>query len=427
MSGPESEAVIDQLQRRTFRYFLHEADVTTGLVPDSTVPGAPASLAVIGLHLTALPVGVERGIVTREEALATALATLRFFRNAPHGPEPDATGYRGFYYHFLDMQTGRRAWDSELSTMDTALFLAGALTAARYFDGEEREAHELRRLAHELYGRAEWSFMLAEDGALSHGWRPETGFLPYHWRGYSEALLMYLLALGSPSDPIPETSYRAFTSTYAFRRVEGIRQLYAGPLFIHQFPQIWLDARGIQDEPMRGEALDYFENSRRATLAQQRYAERNPRGFAGYGGFCWGITASEGPGPGTHVIRGKKRRFADYLARGIPYGPDDGTLAPWGAIASLPFAPEVVLPTIAHLLKNHANVWSGYGFLASFNPTFPDRRKSGWIAQKYFGLNIGPIVLMIENYRTGLIWKLMRPQLRIGLERAGFRGGWLGS
>ncbi len=179
---------------------------------------------------------------------------------------------------------------------------------------------------------------------------------------------------------------------------------------------------------MRTRRIDYFENSRRATLVQQCYAMRNPKGFEGYGESCWGITAGEGPGPAIRRVSGVTRRFFDYRARGVPYGPDDGTLAPWAAIASLPFAPEIVVPTIRPLQRAHADVMSAYGFLGSFNPTFPTRNGRGWIAERHLGLNEGPIVLMIENHRTGLLWGLTKrcPYLVRGLRRAGFRGGWLG-
>ena len=207
--------------------------------------------------------------------------------------------------------------------------------------------------------------------------------------------------------------------------------LHAGPLFIHQLSHVWVDFRGIQDGPMRGRGLDYFENSRRATYVQQRYAMRNPKRFRQYGEFCWGITACEGPGPARLVVDGVEREFWDYRARGVPSGPDDGTLAPWAVIASLPFAPEIVLPTIRYFREIGVGDTSPYGFEATFNPSFPaDTSQSqpcGWVSPRNFGLNDGPIVLMIENHRSGLIWELMRNCvfLRRGLRRAGFRGGWL--
>ncbi|MBA2564918.1 MAG: hypothetical protein H0V09_05795, partial [Gemmatimonadetes bacterium] len=257
------------LQRDTFGYFL-EKSTPEGLVPDSTREGSPASIAAIGFALSAYPVAVERSFLCRAEAARRVLATLRFFRDSPQGREPDATGYRGFYYHFLDLATGRRAWRSELSTIDSAYVLAGALTAGRYFDRDTAEERELRELAEELYRRADWGW--AQNGGLTvgHGWKPETGFLPYRWEGYSEALILYVLGLGSPTHGIAPESYEAWASTYRWKKLYGHEFVYAGPLFIHQLSHIWIDFRGIKDEYMRATGIDYFENSRRATYVQQQ-------------------------------------------------------------------------------------------------------------------------------------------------------------
>lgn len=424
-----SEEELHGLQKKAFGYFLHETDASTGLVRDSTHIGSPSSIAAVGLGLAVYVVGAERGFMSRDEAAARVLTTLRFFRNSPHGPEPDATGYRGFYYHFLHMSSGRRAWKCELSTVDTAYLLAGALAAAAYFQAKTEEEREIRDLADELYRRAEWPWALHGGRTLSHGWTPERGFIRYRWRGYSEALVLYLLGLGSPTHPLPRTSFPAFTSTYRWKKLYGEEFLYAGPLFVHQLSHVWVDFRGIRDAFMRRWDCDYFENSRRATYAHQRYGIHNPKKWKGYGDVCWGITASEGPGPATLVIDGVERRFFDYVARSIPRGPDDGTLAPWAVVASLPFAPEIVLPSIRFIHELGVGSSSPYGFEATFNPTFPSEsgNPSGWISPRHFGLNDGPTVLMIENYRSGLLWKLMRrcPYLVEGLRRAGFRGGWL--
>ena len=201
---------------------------------DKTQEGAPASIAAVGLALSAYPVGVERGFITRAEAAERTLATLRFFRNSPQGNGAEATGYKGFYYHFLDMKTGRRVWKCELSTVDTAFLLAGMLTAAAYFANEAADEHEIRTLADELYRRADWQW--AQDGGatVTHGWKPESGFLPYRWQGYDEALFLYLLGLGSPTHPLPEESYAAWTSTYQWRKVYDHELLHSGPLFTHQ-------------------------------------------------------------------------------------------------------------------------------------------------------------------------------------------------
>jgi len=421
--------LLDEIQREAFGYFLHETNPANGLVVDKTSSDWPASIAAVGLALTAYPVGVERGFVTRSEAAERTLTTLRFFWRSKHGPEPDATGYKGFYYHFLDMQTGARAWQCELSTIDSALLLGGMLTSAAYFDGDAAAEREIRDLADRLYARVDWQWAQNGGATVTHGWKPESGFLPYRWEGYDEALLLYVLGLGSPTHPLPAESYAAWASTYEWKTVYDTPFLYAGPLFTHQLSHLWIDFRGIQDAFMRSHGIDYFENSRRATLVQQQYAIRNPGGWAHYGELCWGITASDGPGEATLMIDGVERRFFDYEARAVPYGPDDGTIAPWAVVASLPFAPEIVLPTLTDFRRYRRRRDHPYGFKATFNPTFPDPggAPQGWVSPWHFGLSEGPIVIMIENYTSDLVWRLMRrcPYLAAGLRAAGFTGGWL--
>jgi hypothetical protein len=420
--------MLEAIQRGAFGYFLHESNRANGLVLDKTGAGWPASIAAVGLGLTAYPVGVERGFVPRAEAAERALTTLRFFWWSKQGPEPDATGYKGFYYHFLDQQTGARAWQCELSTVDSALLLGGMLTASTYFDGGTLAEREIRDLATRLYARVDWRWAQNGGATVTHGWKPEGGFLPYRWEGYDEALLLYVLGLGSATHPLPAESYRAWASTYRWRTVYGTQLLYAGPLFTHQLSHVWIDLRGIQDPFMREHGIDYFENSRRATLVQQQYGIRNPGGYAQYGELCWGLTASDGPGEITREVDGVERRFFDYRARGVPDGPDDGTIAPWAVVASLPFAPEIVLPTIAHFNRLHLSDAHPYGFKATFNPTLHDGRGGpGWVSPWHYGINEGPIVVMIENYRSGLVWRLTRecPAIVSGLRAAGFTGGWL--
>lgn len=425
-----SEALLERLQRETFDYFLTEVNPANGLIADKTKEGWPSSIAATGLALTAYPVGVERGFMTRDDAARITRTTLQFFRNGAQGTSPDAIGDRGFYYHFLDMKTGRRAWRCEISTVDTTFLLAGALTAGVYFDRDTEEEEHIRRLADELYRRVDWRWALHGGATVTHGYKPGRGFIRYRWQGYSEALLLYVLGLGSPTCPLPEESYQAWQSKYAWREIYGYEFLHAGPLFIHQLPHIWIDYRGIQDEYMRERGIDYFENSRRATYVQREYAIRNPGQFALYDKDCWGLTASDGPGPIALKVDGVKRRFFDYVARGVPDGPDDGTLAPWAVVASVPFAPEIVLPAIRYFTHDvKLKVGKAYGFTASFNPTYPDKSHNpyGWVSPWHFGLNQGPIVCMIENQRSGLIWRLMRqcPPIVEGLRRAGFKGGWL--
>src|SRR5688572_1749128 len=426
------EDQLHTLQRNTFRYLWEETNPENGLIPDHTAADdVPASIAGVGFALASYPVAVERSFVSRSRAVERTRATLRFLWNAPQGSAADATGHRGFFYHFLDVTTGRRAWRCELSTIDTAILVAGALTAAAYFDRETDDEREVRNLADSLYRRVDWQWAQNGKATLSHGWKPGTGFLQARWQGYNEALILYVLGLGSPTYPLPERSYRAWTSTYRWKKLYGREFLHGAPLFMHQLSHLWIDFRGIADAFMRRQGSDYFENSRRATYVNQQYAIRNPKGFRDYGVYAWGITASNGPGPTTRRVKGVTRRFLGYVARGVPHGPDDGTLAPWAVVASLPFAPEIVLPTLAHCSKAYPHMENEYGLVCSFNPTFPGHRSgpSGWISKDHFALDQGPVILMIENYSSGLMWRLVRSctYLDTALRRAGFPGGWLES
>jgi len=420
---------LDPLRLTTLEYYVHETNPANGLIRDKTDPAAPCSIAAVGLGLATIPVLVERGVISREFAPEIALRPLRFFHNSPHGPEPDSTGYKGFYYHFLDMKSGRRVWECELSTIDSAFLFAGMLTCASYFDGDSESEAEIRRLAETLYRRADWQWALNGGAALSHGWKPETGFIPDRWTGYDEGLLLYLLGLGSPTFPLPAESYAAYCSTYQWKKIYGRELLYSGPLFTHQLSHLWIDFRDLRDAFMREHGTDYFQNSRQATYVHQEYAMRNPLEFAGYGKLCWGVTATDGPGWEKRMVGGIERQFYDYYARGAPYGPDDGTIAPWVAVASIPFAPEIVIPTVRAMVRLDLGATKRYGFKPSFNQTYkvPNSPTGWWVTPYHFGIDQGPVVLMIENYRTGLIWNIMRRSsyVGVGLRRAGFQGGWL--
>jgi hypothetical protein len=435
----DSDAALDELECQAFTYFLHEVDSDTGLVRDNTRVGVPASIAGSGFALACYAVGAERGYLTREDATERVHRALRFLWEAPQGDGPEETGSHGLFYHYLAPESGRRLWASELSTIDTAIMIAGALTAGRYFVHDTPIERDIRRFAAALYERVNWGWACGGGRTVTHGWRPEAGFLAARWQGYSEALILYILGLGSPTHPLLPDSYLAWAETYDWRSLYGRELLYAGPLFIHHLSQCWIDCRGIQDEFMRAHGIDYFENSRRAAYVQREYARRNPRGWKGYSATHWGITASDGPGSARRVYAGRRRTFYGYHARGAPFGPDDGTLSPWSVAASLPFAPEIVLPSLAATDEVYPQARHDYGYTGSFNPSFPvhdrltgrdhqRRRGIGWTSPAHYAINQGPVVLMVENYRSGLVWQLMRdvPSIRIGLERAGFRGGWLG-
>lgn len=444
LTHPPLTPLFNDLQERTFHYFWDTALPDSGLIPDRYPYDEPfSSIAAIGFGLTAYGIGVERGWITREQARSRVLTTLRYLRDAPKGPETfGMTGYHGFFYHFLNLSSGQRygSW-VELSSVDTTLLMGGVLFCQSYFDGDDAEETEIRSLADRLYRDIDWPWMQVRPPLISMGWMPDTGFIPHDWRGYNEAMLVYILALGSPTHPIDEDAWTAWTRSY--KRNWGIFQkqqyLGFGPLFGHQYSHVWIDFRGIQDAYMRSRGIDYFENSRRATLAQRDYAIANPQGWKGYSENVWGLTASDGPQFTMQPYAGQQRVFQHYSARGAgtTESYDDGTIAPTAAVSSLPFAPEVVMPAVEELHALYGGeLYQKFGFLDAFNPSFnysvPLKTgrvdpKVGWIATDYIGIDQGPIVAMIENYRDDFVWKVMQknPYIRRGLERAGFKGGWL--
>jgi hypothetical protein len=442
-AGMAGDALLADLERRSFDYFWDTTNTANGLVPDRWPTPSFASVAAVGFALSAYPIGVSRGWVTREQARERTLTTLRFFHDAPQGPQARGmTGYKGFFYHFLDMQTGHRYGTTELSTIDTALMLAGALHAGAFFDGSDAGETELRRLADALYARVDWPWAQVRPPSIGHGWRPESGHIPNDYKGYNEAMLLYLLALGSPTHAVAPEAWGAWTSTYERYWGSHFGQTYLqfAPLFGHQFTHAWVDFRGVADPWLRARGLDYFENSRRATHAQRAYAIANPEGWAGYGSDVWGITACDGPADVQRSFGGRPRRFISYAGRGMggAQAYDDGTIAPYGAGSSLPFAPEIVAPALAAMHTRHGtHIYGRYGFFA-FNPSFSytDVKLThgrvvpgfGWVDNDYLGIEVGPLLLMLANHRDGAVWRTMRgqPWLVRGLQCAGFSGGWLG-
>jgi hypothetical protein len=425
----QEDTWLDQLQRAAFEYFLRATNPRNGLVADNSRMNSPVSIAVVGFALSAFPIAVERGWMRRDAAVQCSLSALRFFRDSDQSGGPVATGFKGFYYHFLDIHTGARVWQSELSMVDTALLIGGMLVASQYFDAETSDERELRALVDFLYRRVDWCW--AQDGAdtIRQGWKPECGFLHYGWEGYSEAILLYALALGSPTHPIARDCYKNWTLTYQWENLYDFDCLYAGPMFIHQFSHAWIDFRGIRDEFMREKRSDYFENSRRAVHIQREYARRNPREFAGYDENCWGLSACDGPSDEHLDIANEQRRLYGYAARSVPYGPDDGTLSAPCVLASLPFAPEAVLQSLRIMLERYPEVLQDSRLASGFNPTLAGAEGRAWVAAGHFGLDQGIVFLMIENHRSERVWQLMRanPYIRAGLQGAGFRGGWLQS
>lgn len=434
---------LDTLQERTFRFFWETANPSNGLVPDRWPGRSPSSVAAVGFGLTAYCVGAERGYIPRERAVERVQKTLRFLWNSPQNDEAQkAAGYRGFFYHFLDMQSGLRSWNCELSSIDTALLMAGVLSCHEYFDRAEPQEREIRNLADALYRRVQWSWMQPRPPLICMSWHPGSGFGDHDYRGYNEAMLLYVLALGSPTYPIDPAAWDAYTSSYKWADFHGQEHVNFEPLFGHQYSHVWIDFRGIRDRYMREKGIDYFENSRRATHSQRAYAIANPSGWREYGADIWGLTACDGPVDKVLEFEGKKRQFHSYWARGASAERinDDGTVAPTAAGGSIPFAPEITVPALKVMRKRYGEwLFAKYGFLDSFNPSFTFRDVElthgqvvdgvGWFDTDYLGIDQGPILLMIENYRTALVWRLMKSNAHVkrGLEQAGFSGGWLGA
>ena len=431
----------EEIERRTFRWYWDTVNRSNGLVPDRWPTPSFSSIAAVGFALPAYAIGAERGWCKRAEARDLTLTTLRFFWNAPQGPS--GAGHKGFFYHFLDMQTGKRFGDVELSSVDTTILLMGVLFAGQYYDRDDPAEREIRRFADALYARANWN-LFRSDGrkAISMGWRPETGLIPANWVGFNEGMCVNILALGSPTHPAPAELWEQWTAPYPkFWRGSGpTRRIAFAPLFPGQYSQIFIDFRGIRDAVMRGAGFDYFENSRRETYANRAWCIANPLHWDGYSKDVWGLSACDGPGPFAAPFKGRVRAFNGYMARGPenePDGADDGTLTPSAALGSLPFAPEIAIPCAQALLKQ-PGLFDRYGFKDSFNPSFrftaaPSATGSvdpqhGWVASDYLGIDQGPILLQAANYRDDFVWRYIRrvPAIRRGLARAGFTGGWLG-
>jgi hypothetical protein len=442
VGGVQGQAFLDTLERRTFEYFWRVSDPKTGLTPDRALTPTFCSIAAVGFALTAYPIGAERGYVTRAEAAQRTLTALRFLWESPQGPAETGTiGFKGFFYHFLDMQTGHRFGSSELSTIDTALLMAGVLFVEGYFDAQTPDEVAIRATADSLYRRVDWRWAQNFPPAITLGWSPDSGFLPYDYRGYNEGMILYVLALGSPTHAVgPATDvWGEYERTYRWGTYYGQSYLAFPPLFGHQYSHVWIDFRGIRDDYMRAHGSDYFENSRRATYAQRSYAEADSMGWAGYGSDMWGLTASDGPKDTLVVKDGRAERFHMYAPRGVSVFRviDDGTIAPTAAGGSIAFAPEIAIPALLAMRRTYGeNIFSTYGFVDAFNPTFtfPIHPSSGrvdpaegWFDSDYLGIDEGPIIAMIENYRSGLIWSVMRrnPYIVQGLKHAGFRGGWI--
>ena len=453
------DPVLADLHRRTFRWFWDKASDANGMVPDAVPGPAFASIAAIGFALTAYCIGVRSGYVSRQAAARRTLTTLRTLWDLPQGAQAmGIAGYKGFFYHFLHMDSGLRYDRCELSTVDSTLLFLGTLTSAAFFDGPSADEAEIRKLGIALYERADWSFFAHDNNLISMGWHPEPnlpdhdarGLIERNWDRYNEGMMVNLLALGSPTHPAGD--WNAWMETISGTWGTNFDETYLGfsPMFGHQYSHTWFDFRGIADRFMRGKGIDYFINSRRATIAQRNYAVQNPGGFKDYGARVWGLTACRGPADVELAVASRQVQFHEYGARGVQTGDkesfDDGTIAPTAAIGSIAFAPEICIPLIHSLRQTYgADIYGEYGFKDAFNPTFPatyethtgrQTRRAGWVSSDYLGIDQGPILCMMENHRSGLVWDLFNRSsatgeiVRRAFTRAGFEavapaGQWL--
>ncbi len=370
-SSPE-ENFLDKLEYDSLLYFAGEANPANGLIKDSSRPGAPCSVAAVGFGLSALCIGDSRGWIEKGQAYERVLIILKTFRDK-------IPAEHGFFYHFLDMRTGRRTWNSELSSIDTALFLAGALFAGEYYKGTEVES-----IAKEIYDRVDWPWMMNGRKVICMGWLPEQGFLPYYWDSYSEAMILYALAIGSATHPIPPGSWFEWSRpTDAYDDYKVIYS-YTGSLFTYQYSHAWIDFRNLNEN---GTDTNYYSNSVNAVKANREFCIDNSSRCKTYGENSWGLTACIGP--------------AGYKGYGAKPGGglNDGTIAPTGMAGSIVFDWQDALAGLKYLYDTHKKFLYGkYGFKDAFN------LDKGWWAEEYLGIDVGITVMMLENYKTGLVW-----------------------
>lgn len=367
----ENKVFLEKIQKDSLKYFLQFAHERTGLTWDSSRPGSPASTAAIGFGLASIAVAYEHGWLTRDDAYQRIRKALRWL-------EHKAQHERGFFYHFIDARTGLRAWYSEASSIDTALLIAGALLAARYFPGTEIET-----LANALYERVDWEWMLNGSDLICMGWKPESGFLPYYWDSYSELIVMQALAIGSPTHPIPSSLWENWNRFEDEFDGKTIVYSHSGSLFTYQYSHAFIDFRKIDDQ-----GIDYFQNSVNASLANRNFSLTRSSEYKTYAENVWGLTACFGP--------------KGYRAYGAEPGQaiHDGTIAPSGSAGSIVFAPEESIAALKHMYETHyAKLYGDYGFKDSFNLDM------NWFCYDYLGIDQGVTFLMIENYLTGKVWE----------------------
>jgi hypothetical protein len=390
--SPEDDQFLDALERANFLFFWEQANPTTGLVKDrcnvtTKDTSLAASIASTGFGLTAVCIGEKRGLVSRTEARVRVVQALSFIWHK-------IPTHRGFFYHFANINTGERIWDSEVSSVDTAMLLCGILTCREHFQDET-----ISELAHAIFDRVDWTWLSEDTSLLSHGWTPELGFIPSRWDLYSELMMMYLLGMGSSSHPLPSDAWFAWKRTVF--EYDGLRYIGSfAPLFVHQYSQAWFDFRGKRDR-----YANYFQNSTIATDVHRRFCIGLNEQFVDYTNALWGITASDSD--------------KGYVAWGGPpaTGPIDGTIAPAAAGGSVPFLPNATMRVLRTIHDHYPKAWCRYGFIDAFNPL------TDWYDTDVVGIDTGVTMLMAENARTGFVWEtfMKNPEAKRGMEIAGFK------
>jgi hypothetical protein len=423
---PENQKLfLDSLQRSTFDFFIKEMNPENGLVKDRSSKDSPASMAVTGFAVPIWAMGAEKGWIKKEFAEELTLTLINFLMNSEQSAAADATGYKGFYYHFLDMKTGKRTWNCELSTVDSGFLFAALIFARNYYNSDSEIHKKIREGIAKILARADWDFFTIKDeksnykNGLSMGWSPEEGMIDHCWWGFNEAIVLFVMQAGMDSKDYKIT-YDRWLRDYDWQTpYPGLGHFIFPPLFGHHYSHMFVDFRGIYDVKNREKGIDYWENTRRATYTQQMFGKENPKKWVGFDEFTWGLSACDGPGS---KFNKDGYQFMDYSARGFSkpgmQWNDDGTIAPTAAGGSIPFAPEIAIPTLMNMKYKYGStgLWGKYGFQDSFNPT------AGWVAKDCLGIDQAPIVLMTENYISNFVWKyFMKDKIVIdGLKNLGY-------
>jgi len=367
---PKEKTFLSQVQQDTFKYFIDFTNKKTGLVKDSSRVSSPASIASTGFGLIAWALAKENGWASYDESYTVLLKMMLFLRDK-------AEHENGFFYHMISTRSGKRVWSSEASSIDTALLIAGALYAGDVFKGTE-----IQQIAGELYDRVDWDWMTNNSDLICHGWKPETGFLPYYWDMYSEHLILQALALGSKTHPVKKSVWNGWERLEDSYQEKQIVFAHSGSMFTYQFSHAYIDFRNLWDQD-----INYFENSVKATLINQQYCLNNKDAFPSYSEVNWGLSACLGP-------RGYKA-YGSVPGRGL----HDGTIAVHAAAGSMPFAPEMTIKTLQNFYDQHKEtLYTKYGFKDSFN------LEVSWWADEHLGIDQGITLLMIENFLRGTIW-----------------------